>query len=95
MVITPVLACSSELLERNYQIDVTIWLVLSTKYPFLLDILAKLDGINFKKGKRKAESPIFDEYDDDPYDEREEDMRIGKKRVRNLAFFRFRNFASV
>ncbi|XP_078344222.1 uncharacterized protein LOC144629860 isoform X2 [Oculina patagonica] len=48
------------------------------------DKLNKLDGIRPLKGKRKREEsppfPLSD--DDDPYDEREEDMRIGKKRVR-------------
>ncbi|XP_020609445.1 YLP motif-containing protein 1-like isoform X2 [Orbicella faveolata] len=48
------------------------------------DKLNKLDGIRPLKGKRRREEsppfPLSD--DDDPYDEREEDMRIGKKRVR-------------
>ena len=46
-------------------------------------IADKLDGIRPLKGKRRREEsppfPLSD--DDDPYDEREEDMRIGKKRV--------------
>ena len=43
---------------------------------------AKLDGIRPSKDKRKAATSVLDDdYDDDPYDEREEDMRIGKKRV--------------
>lgn len=49
----------------------------------LVLILDKLDGIRPLKSKRKREEsppfPLSD--DDDPYDEREEDMRIGKKRV--------------
>eukprot|EP00794_Sanderia_malayensis_P017441 gene17441-19185_t len=45
--------------------------------------LAKLDGIRGKKEKGAAKRSILDDdYDDDPYDEKEEDMRIGRKRVR-------------
>ena len=47
----------------------------------------KLDGIRLMKGKRKRqESPPLhlSDDDDDPYDEREEDMRIGKKRVSHV-----------
>lgn len=50
---------------------------------FVFDFVDKLDGIRPMKSKRRREeSPppaLSDE--DDPYDEREEDMRIGKKRV--------------
>ena len=42
----------------------------------------KLDGIRPRGTKRKShESPLAEDFDDDPYDEREEDMRLGKKRV--------------
>ncbi|CAB4005041.1 Hypothetical predicted protein, partial [Paramuricea clavata] len=45
--------------------------------------LDKLDGIRPRGTKRKAhDSPLAEDLDDDPYDEREEDMRLGKKRVR-------------
>ncbi|XP_022789942.1 uncharacterized protein LOC111329488 [Stylophora pistillata] len=47
------------------------------------DKLNKLDGIRLMKGKRKRqESPPLhlSDDDDDPYDEREEDMRIGKEK---------------
>ena len=39
------------------------------------------------KGKRRREEspPLHLSDDDDPYDEREEDMRIGKKRVSNAS----------
>lgn len=50
---------------------------------FIVYFADKLDGIRPLKGKRRREEsppfPLSD--DDDPYDEREEDMRIGKKRV--------------
>lgn len=46
--------------------------------------LAKLDGIINRKPKGNV-SPIFpeadDEEEDDPYGEKEADMRLGKKRV--------------
>ncbi len=42
----------------------------------------KLDGIRPRGTKRKSHnSPLAEDFDDDPYDEREEDMRLGKKRV--------------
>ena len=53
----------------------------------LSTIVAKLDGISHSKSKKRKPDGMFkndddaDYYDDDPYDEREEDMRIGKKRV--------------
>ncbi|XP_028408960.1 uncharacterized protein LOC114531547 [Dendronephthya gigantea] len=42
--------------------------------------LDKLDGIRPRGSKRKSREE--DDLDEDPYDEREEDMRLGKKRVR-------------
>lgn len=53
--------------------------------------IAKLDGIGHSMNKRKLtdvlkNNDVDDYYDDDPYDEREEDMRIGKKRVRPSIF---------
>ena len=51
---------------------------------FVVYFADKLDGIRPMK-RRRAESPPFPlSDDDDPYDEREEDMRIGKKRVSGL-----------
>ena len=49
----------------------------------LLSYADKLDGIRPLRKRAREESPpiIPDDYEDDPYDEREEDMRIGKKRV--------------
>ena len=49
----------------------------------LLSYVDKLDGIRPLRKRAREESPpiIPDDYEDDPYDEREEDMRIGKKRV--------------
>lgn len=44
----------------------------------------KLDGIRPMKRKREESPPFPLSDDDDPYDEREEDMRIGKKRVSRL-----------
>lgn len=44
--------------------------------------LDKLDGIRPLKRKREASPPLTLSDDEDPYDEKEEDMRIGKKRVR-------------
>lgn len=41
----------------------------------------KLDGIRPLRKRTREESPPLIPDDDDPYDEREEDMRIGKKRV--------------
>ena len=41
----------------------------------------KLDGIRPMKRRREESPPFLPSDDDDPYDEREEDMRIGKKRV--------------
>lgn len=47
-----------------------------------MNILDKLDGIRPRGMKRKSrDSPLADDLEDDPYDEREEDMRLGKKRV--------------
>ncbi|XP_073231400.1 uncharacterized protein [Porites lutea] len=46
------------------------------------DKLNKLDGIRPMKRRREESPPFLPSDDDDPYDEREEDMRIGKKRVR-------------
>jgi len=46
------------------------------------DKLNKLDGIRPMKRRREESPPLPLSDDDDPYDEREEDMRIGKKRVR-------------
>uniref|UniRef100_T2MFH0 YLP motif-containing protein 1 n=1 Tax=Hydra vulgaris TaxID=6087 RepID=T2MFH0_HYDVU len=48
------------------------------------ETLAKLDGITKRKNKEaKSASPIFaEDDDDDPYGEKEADMRLGKKRVR-------------
>ena len=58
------------------------WLIVKLSL-FCSSFLDKLDGIRPMKGKRRREEsppfPLSD--DDDPYDEREEDMRIGKKRV--------------
>lgn len=51
----------------------------------LIFSLDKLDGIRPRGTKRKAHnSPLADDLDDDPYDEREEDMRLGKKRVSRI-----------
>ena len=49
----------------------------------------KLDGIRPMKSKRKREEspPLHLSDDDDPYDEREEDMRIGKKRVGDVSCY--------
>ena len=44
-------------------------------------MLDKLDGIRPMKRRREESPPFLPSDDDDPYDEREEDMRIGKKRV--------------
>jgi len=44
----------------------------------------KLDGIRPMKRRREESPPLPLSDDDDPYDEREEDMRIGKKRVRGV-----------
>jgi len=49
------------------------------------ETLAKLDGFTKRKPKdqQKSASPIFpDDEEDDPYGEKEADMRLGKKRVR-------------
>lgn len=54
--------------------------------PFLISFVVcfadKLDGIRPMKRRREESPPFPLSDDDDPYDEREEDMRIGKKRVR-------------
>jgi YLP motif-containing protein 1 len=49
------------------------------------ETLAKLDGM-MKPRERKPVDPIFpeDDEEDDPYDDKETDMRLGKKRVRWL-----------
>ena len=47
--------------------------------------LAKLDGVSKKKVRGEpgtGDDEAVDEEEDDPYDEKEADMRIGKKRVR-------------
>ena len=48
---------------------------------FIVHLLDKLDGIRPMKRRREESPPFLPSDDDDPYDEREEDMRIGKKRV--------------
>ena len=50
--------------------------------------LAKLDGIINRKAKGKPASPMLPDSDDedDPYGEKEADMRLGKKRVRRKIF---------
>ena len=48
---------------------------------FIVYFLDKLDGIRPMKRRREESPPFLPSDDDDPYDEREEDMRIGKKRV--------------
>lgn len=54
----------------------------------LLILLAKLDGISKRKKKdTSSQSPLIDDDDDDPYDEKEADMRLGKKRVSKLVLF--------
>ena len=70
----------------QYQIQALIHVYLTCPnhsiFTFRLD---KLDGIRARGNKRKihGESPLVEDDDDedDPYDEREEDMRLGKKRV--------------
>ena len=49
---------------------------------YFVGFIDKLDGIRPMKRKREESPPFLPSDDDDPYDEREEDMRIGKKRVR-------------
>ena len=50
--------------------------------------LAKLDGIINRKSKGKPASPVLPDSDDedDPYGEKEADMRLGKKRVRRRIY---------
>ena len=50
--------------------------------------LAKLDGIINRKAKGEPTSPMLPDSDDedDPYGEKEADMRLGKKRVRRRIY---------
>ena len=62
------------------------WTITEMRYE-LFPILSsdKLDGIRPRGSKRKSREE--DDLDEDPYDEREEDMRLGKKRVSRIFCF--------